>query len=157
MIVGEGIQLARHVCWRRLLKESIADVSSTDGVDIVTRRCKINIKLVDWTIEMVIATYGYENYPKKVPSPAIYRGGNYGLAYYNRYHGFKIRRSIFYYNGIAYTEKDDPYARVILGKIKLSNYQICCLRDDGECPLTSKQMEVMEKFKGKKLSKFPPG
>ncbi|CAC5426119.1 unnamed protein product [Mytilus coruscus] len=57
----------------------------------------------------------------------------------------------------AYTEKDDPYARVILGKIKLSNYQICCLRDDGECPLTSKQMEVMEKFKGKKLSKFPPG
>ncbi|CAC5387766.1 unnamed protein product [Mytilus coruscus] len=47
----------------------------------------------------------------------------------------------------AYTEKDDPYARVILGKIKLSNYQICCLRDDGECPLTSKQMEVMEKFK----------
>ncbi|CAC5406475.1 unnamed protein product [Mytilus coruscus] len=34
---------------------------------------------------------------------------------------------------------------------------ICCLRDDGECPLTSKQMEVMEKFKGKKLSKFPPG
>ncbi|CAC5391371.1 unnamed protein product [Mytilus coruscus] len=57
----------------------------------------------------------------------------------------------------SYTEKDDPYARVILGKIKLSNYQICCLRDDGECPLTSKQMEVMEKFKGKKLSKFPPG
>ncbi|CAC5380758.1 unnamed protein product [Mytilus coruscus] len=57
----------------------------------------------------------------------------------------------------AYTEKDDPDARVILGKIKLSNYQICCLRDDGECPLTSKQMEVMEKFKGKKLSKFPPG
>ncbi|CAC5390674.1 unnamed protein product [Mytilus coruscus] len=51
----------------------------------------------------------------------------------------------------AYTEKDDPYARVILGKIKLSNYQICCLRDDGECPLTSKQMEVMEKFKGKKV------
>ncbi|CAC5403698.1 unnamed protein product [Mytilus coruscus] len=60
-------------------------------------------------------------------------------------------------NKNTYTEKDDPYARVILGKIKLSNYQICCLRDDGECPLTSKQMEVMEKFKGKKLSKFPPG
>ena len=57
----------------------------------------------------------------------------------------------------AYTEKDDPYARVILGKIKLSNYQICCLRDDGECPLTPKQMKIMEKFEGKKLSKFPPG
>ncbi|CAC5394640.1 unnamed protein product [Mytilus coruscus] len=53
--------------------------------------------------------------------------------------------------------KDDPDAKVILGRIMLSDYQICCLRDDGECPLTSKQMEVMEKFKGKKLSKFPPG
>nr|AST36132.1 foot protein 13 [Mytilus californianus] len=49
-----------------------------------------------------VATYGYGSYPKKVPSPAIYRGGNYGLAYYNRYNGFKIRRSIFYYNGIGY-------------------------------------------------------
>ncbi|CAC5359237.1 unnamed protein product [Mytilus coruscus] len=57
----------------------------------------------------------------------------------------------------AYTEKDDPDAKVILGRIMLSDYQICCLRDDGECPLTPKQMEVMEKFKGKKLSKFPPG
>ncbi|XP_063424278.1 uncharacterized protein LOC134708000 isoform X2 [Mytilus trossulus] len=52
-----------------------------------------------------LATYGYntdDNYPKKVPSPAIYSGENYGLAYYNRYHGFKIRRSIFHYNGIGY-------------------------------------------------------
>ena len=57
----------------------------------------------------------------------------------------------------AYTEKDDPDAKVILGRIMLSNYQICCLRDDGEYPLTSKQMKIMEKFKGKKLSKFPPG
>ncbi|VDI50295.1 Hypothetical predicted protein [Mytilus galloprovincialis] len=57
----------------------------------------------------------------------------------------------------AYTEEDDPDAIVILGRIMLSNYQICCLRDDGECPLTPKQMEVMEKFDGKKLSKFPPG
>ncbi|CAC5382005.1 unnamed protein product [Mytilus coruscus] len=57
----------------------------------------------------------------------------------------------------AYTEKDDPDAKVILGRIMLSDYQICCLRDDGECPLTPKQMEVMEKFDGKKLSKFPPG
>ena len=57
----------------------------------------------------------------------------------------------------AYTEKDDPDAKVILGRIMLSDYQICCLRDDGECPLTSKQMEIMEKFEGKKLSKFPPG
>ncbi|VDI55375.1 Hypothetical predicted protein [Mytilus galloprovincialis] len=54
-------------------------------------------------------------------------------------------------------KKDDPDPKVILGRIMLSDYQICCLRDDGECPLTPKQMEVMEKFDGKKLSKFPPG
>ncbi|XP_071153156.1 uncharacterized protein [Mytilus edulis] len=52
-----------------------------------------------------VATYGYNidvNYTKKVSSPAIYSGGKYGLVYYNRYHGFKIRRSIFHYNGIGY-------------------------------------------------------
>ena len=57
----------------------------------------------------------------------------------------------------AYTEKDDPDAKVLLGRIQLSMYQIACLRDDWECPLTPQQMKIMEKFEGKKLSKFPPG
>ncbi|CAG2240018.1 unnamed protein product [Mytilus edulis] len=34
----------------RLLKEDISDVTSTDGVDIVVRRCKINIDDGTWTI-----------------------------------------------------------------------------------------------------------
>ena len=54
----------------------------------------------------------------------------------------------------AYTEKDDPDAKVILGRIMLSNYQICCLRDDGECPLTSKQMKIMENLKVKSYLSF---
>lgn len=57
----------------------------------------------------------------------------------------------------AFTEKDDPDAKVVLGRIWLSMYQLACLRDDGDCPLTSKQMEIMKKFEGKKLSKFPAG
>ena len=57
----------------------------------------------------------------------------------------------------AYTEKDDPDAKVILGRIMLSSYQLCCLRDDRECPLTPEQMKIMDKFEGKKLSKFPAG
>ena len=50
----------------------------------------------------------------------------------------------------AYTEKDDPDAKVILGRIMLSSYQLCCLRDDRECPLTPEQMKIMDKFEGKK-------
>lgn len=36
----------------------------------------------------------------------------------------------------VYTEKDDPNVKVILGRIMISTYQLCCLRDDEECPLT---------------------
>ena len=57
----------------------------------------------------------------------------------------------------AFTEKDDPDAKVILGRIMLSSYQLCCLRDEGNCPLTKQQMAIMKKFEGRKLSKFPPG
>lgn len=49
MIVGK--ESAGKTCLlRRLLKEGIADVSSTDGVDIIVRRCKINIDDGKWTI-----------------------------------------------------------------------------------------------------------
>ncbi|CAG2224646.1 unnamed protein product [Mytilus edulis] len=50
MIVGkEGV--GKTCLLRRLLNESIEDVNSTDGVDIVVRRCKINIHDGEWTIE----------------------------------------------------------------------------------------------------------
>ncbi|CAG2257345.1 unnamed protein product [Mytilus edulis] len=49
MIVGK--ESAGKTCLlRRLLKEDISDVTSTDGVDIVVRRCKINIEDGKWTI-----------------------------------------------------------------------------------------------------------
>ncbi|CAC5387990.1 unnamed protein product [Mytilus coruscus] len=49
MIVGK--ESAGKTCLlRRLLKENISDVSSTDGVDIVVRRCKINITDGKWII-----------------------------------------------------------------------------------------------------------
>ncbi|CAG2211643.1 unnamed protein product [Mytilus edulis] len=49
MIVGK--ESAGKTCLlRRLLKEDITDVTSTDGVDIVVRRCKINIEDGKWTI-----------------------------------------------------------------------------------------------------------
>ncbi|XP_071124080.1 uncharacterized protein [Mytilus edulis] len=49
MIVGK--KSAGKTCLlRRLLKEDITDVTSTDGVDIVSRRCKINIEDGKWTI-----------------------------------------------------------------------------------------------------------
>ncbi|VDI70823.1 Hypothetical predicted protein [Mytilus galloprovincialis] len=49
MIVGK--ESAGKTCLlRRLLKEDIDDVTSTDGVDIVVRRCKINIEDGKWTI-----------------------------------------------------------------------------------------------------------
>ncbi|CAC5398007.1 unnamed protein product [Mytilus coruscus] len=49
MIVGK--QSARKTCLsRRLLNESISDVSSTDGADIVARRCKINMEDGKWII-----------------------------------------------------------------------------------------------------------
>ncbi|VDI29220.1 Hypothetical predicted protein [Mytilus galloprovincialis] len=49
MIVGK--ESAGKTClMRRLLNEGISDVSSTDGVDIIVRRCKINIEDGKWTI-----------------------------------------------------------------------------------------------------------
>lgn len=56
MIVGK--QSAGKTCLlRRLLKEDIDNVSSTDGVDIVTRRCKINIENGEWTIDKGVYVY----------------------------------------------------------------------------------------------------
>ncbi|CAG2201022.1 unnamed protein product [Mytilus edulis] len=49
MIVGKET-VGKTCLMRRLLKEKISDVTSTDGVDIVVRRCKINIEDGEWTI-----------------------------------------------------------------------------------------------------------
>ncbi|CAG2252828.1 unnamed protein product [Mytilus edulis] len=49
MIVGKET-VGKTCLLRRLLKEDISDVTSTDGVDIVVRRCKINIEDGTWTI-----------------------------------------------------------------------------------------------------------
>ncbi|CAC5418005.1 unnamed protein product [Mytilus coruscus] len=49
MIVGKE-SVGKTCLLRRLLKEDISDVKSTDGVDIVVRRCKINIKDGHWII-----------------------------------------------------------------------------------------------------------
>ncbi|XP_063409161.1 uncharacterized protein LOC134692632 [Mytilus trossulus] len=49
MIVGKE-SVGKTCLLRRLLKEDIADVTSTDGVDIAVRRCKINIKNGKWII-----------------------------------------------------------------------------------------------------------
>lgn len=49
MIVGKE-SVGKTCLLRRLLKEDISDVTSTDGVDIVVRRCKINIEDGKWMI-----------------------------------------------------------------------------------------------------------
>ncbi|XP_052097330.1 uncharacterized protein LOC127732305 [Mytilus californianus] len=49
MIVGKE-STGKTCLLRRLLKEDISGVSSTDGVDIVVRRCKINIRDGKWII-----------------------------------------------------------------------------------------------------------
>lgn len=49
MIVGKE-SVGKTSLLRRLLKDSTAGVSSTDGVDIVVNRCKINIEDGKWTI-----------------------------------------------------------------------------------------------------------
>ncbi|XP_052097355.1 uncharacterized protein LOC127732361 [Mytilus californianus] len=49
MIVGKE-SVGKTCLLRRLLKEGISDVTSTDGVDIVVRRCKINIDDGTWII-----------------------------------------------------------------------------------------------------------
>ncbi|XP_052074584.1 probable serine/threonine-protein kinase roco8 [Mytilus californianus] len=50
MIVGKK-STEKTCLLRRLLKEDISDVPSTDGVDIVVRRCKINIEDGKWIVE----------------------------------------------------------------------------------------------------------
>lgn len=56
MIVGK--KSAGKTCLlRRLLRESIDDVSSTDGVDVVVRRCKINIDDGRWNFDKGIYKY----------------------------------------------------------------------------------------------------
>lgn len=50
MIVGKE-QVGKTSLLRRLLKESIAHVTSTDGIDIVVGRCKVNIEDGKWTID----------------------------------------------------------------------------------------------------------
>ncbi|CAC5377214.1 unnamed protein product [Mytilus coruscus] len=49
MIVGKE-STGKTCLLRRLLKKSISGVTSTDGVDIVVRKCKINIKDGTWII-----------------------------------------------------------------------------------------------------------
>lgn len=49
MIVGQD-KVGKTTLLRRLLKESTAGVSSTDGVDIAINRCKIDIESGKWTI-----------------------------------------------------------------------------------------------------------
>ncbi|XP_071171106.1 uncharacterized protein [Mytilus edulis] len=54
MIVGRG-EVGKTCLMRRLLKESIEDVTSTDVLDIVVRKCKIDIDDGSWTIDKDIS------------------------------------------------------------------------------------------------------
>lgn len=50
MIVGRE-KTGKTCLMRKLLKERIDDVTSTDGLDIVVRKCKINIHDGSWIIK----------------------------------------------------------------------------------------------------------
>lgn len=50
IIVGKH-RIGKTCLLRRLLKEDISDVVSTDGIDILLRRCKINIEDGKWIID----------------------------------------------------------------------------------------------------------
>lgn len=50
MIVGKG-SAGKTCLMRRLLKEDISDATSTDGVDIVVGRCKVDIRDGTWIID----------------------------------------------------------------------------------------------------------
>lgn len=50
MIVGKG-SAGKTSLMRKLLKDESKVVTSTDGIDIVVRRCKMNIVNGKWTIE----------------------------------------------------------------------------------------------------------
>lgn len=47
MIVGEN-SVGKTCLLRRLLKENIDDVESTDGINIEKRKCQIEIKTGEW-------------------------------------------------------------------------------------------------------------
>lgn len=50
MIVGKD-GAGKSSLLRRLLKEDTKNVKSTDGIDIVVRRCKINTETGKWIID----------------------------------------------------------------------------------------------------------
>lgn len=50
MIVGKE-SVGKTCLVRRLLKESIDDVTSTDGIDITVHQCKIDIDDGKWMID----------------------------------------------------------------------------------------------------------
>ena len=49
MIVGEN-GVGKTCLMRRLLGEGIDDVTSTDGIDVVTRKCKIGLSDGKWKL-----------------------------------------------------------------------------------------------------------
>ncbi|CAG2194445.1 unnamed protein product [Mytilus edulis] len=49
MIVGKG-QVGKTCLLRRLMKEQIDDVKSTDGLDIVRKKCQINVDTGEWDL-----------------------------------------------------------------------------------------------------------
>lgn len=58
MLVGKE-SVGKTCLLKRLLKENIADTSSTDGVDIIIRRCKINIENGEWIIDKGMFTTAF--------------------------------------------------------------------------------------------------
>lgn len=49
MIVGKG-QVGKTCLLRRLMKEQIDDVKSTDGLDILRSKCQINVDNGEWDL-----------------------------------------------------------------------------------------------------------
>ncbi|CAG2237635.1 unnamed protein product [Mytilus edulis] len=60
MLVGKE-SVGKTCLLRRLLKENISDVTSTDGVDIVVRRCKINLEDGKWKIEEEYVDFWFDS------------------------------------------------------------------------------------------------
>lgn len=64
MIVGKEA-VGKTCLLKRLLKESILEVKSTEGVEIIVRQCKINIQDGKWIIGkgLYICLYNTMQYP----------------------------------------------------------------------------------------------
>lgn len=60
-------------------------------------------------------------------------------------------------NPISPYDAEDPYAKVILGRIWLSDIQKRMLKYEGKCYLTDEQQEIMDKYEDKKISHLPAG